>query len=69
MEVPFCWSPQAGVDVSSVPGTSSDAVAFSGGVGGCQCGRSPPVPNFLILPFTLALRSFHGTSLGSHWEV
>jgi len=42
---------------------------LSGGVGGCQRACSPPVPKFLILPFILALRSFHGTSLGSHWEV
>lgn len=42
---------------------------LSGEVGGSQCGHSLPVPNFLIFPYILALRSFHGTSLGSRWEV
>lgn len=69
MEVLFCWSPQAVVDVSSIPGTSSDAVAFQGERVDVSVTVPPPAPNFLIPPFILALRSFHGTSLGSHWEV
>lgn len=34
----------------------------------CACPLSP-APNFLILPFILALCSAFGTSPGCHWEV